>query len=280
MQKQLVILLFALSSSLFAPQNCGAQDYYTPPSRFRQPVAHNSQDSMRQTHVQQSTQKPFFFSFNAGLSFPVKDFGNKDTAKNFMVIGPDSTNAKGFANVGFHIAVSGGYFLTPNFGVLAKFGYNYNTFNASALNNIINGYYYYDIDGSFSIWQAMGGLFGNFQLSHNASFWVQGMIGTMYANFPSFSILLGPESINGSLPHSSTLAYSGGIGFEFVITPITSFNINLSYTSSGVIYPTFSYTYLGTYPGWPPNGYTYKQNTAVTMNYGDIDLTIGLLFHL
>jgi hypothetical protein len=257
--KRILFLLILFSSA------CMAQDYYYQPKPAPYTRPHSAyKDSLHQ--------RMFFLSINAGLSVPLRDYGSKDTAHNFMIIGPDSTNGKGFANIGFHGCIKGGIFLGPNYGLVGKLGLNYNTFDASTLNTIINGYYYYTINGGFSIWQFMGGAFANFKLEDNQSIWLEGMIGAVDANFPSFTVTIYNLAFNFDLQNATDFAWSLDMGYEKEITDNVSFVANITYTASELIYPTQTYNkyYYG----------SYTQHTPVTMSFGSLDFSIGLLFHL
>ncbi len=268
MKKIFGILLCTFHFSLCT---LSAQDYYrhpvTPPENYRQ-----------NNHFKDSLQrKSFFFAFNAGLSVPLRSFGSKDTAADFMIpTNSDSTHAKGFATVGFHIDAKAGYFLFPQFGLLAKISYNYNSFDANTLNNIINGYYYYTVNGGYSIWQFMGGVFGNFQVSPVSSLWIEGMIGDIHANFPSFSVSDGYVTLTGRLADANNLAGSLSIGIDYTINDNVSFIGSLSYSGATLSYPTSYYT--GSGKGYVTSSYT--QIHAITMPYGNLDLSIGLIFKL
>jgi hypothetical protein len=218
------------------------------------------------------------------LSVPLKDFGSKDTARNFMVIGPDSTNGKGFANLGFHGSATGGVYINPQFGFCAKIAYNENTFDGSTLNTIINGNYTYSINSNYSIWQFMGGIFINLQTDKNSAFWFQAMVGDINANFPSFSIYNLPArqfppylSWNFTLPNANDLAYMVSIGYEKALSRNIGFMVTLSYTGSELVYPSLTYNFTGPYTNLPQ---PYTQHTAVTMSFGSVDFGAGLIFHL
>jgi hypothetical protein len=254
---------------------CSAQDYYMPR------VSHRPNDGSRKDS---SKKTATFISLDFGFSIPLRDFGNKDTARNFMIIGPDSTHAKGFANVGFHGSATGGIYITPTFGVCGKIGYNENTFDESTLNLLVNGAYSYTINGNYSIWQFMGGFFGNFQTRKNSWVWIQAMGGVINANFPSFSIYNLPTNLfpqyiswNFTLPNATDFAYSLSIGYEISLSQNVSFLSTLTYTGSELVYPSLTYDLSGPYYNLPP---PYTQNTPVTMSFGSLDFSVGLLFHL
>lgn len=266
MIKRLLCILL-LCSSL-----CSAQDYYMPRS-----PSHPTGPMNRYTAKDSLKRKNFFISFNAGVSIPLGDFGKKDTNNLFIIpTNSDSVNAKGFANIGFHFNAKGGVFLTPNIGLLAKIGYSYTTFDANTLNNIINGYYYYTIVGNYNILQVMGGGFANFPVSQNTSIWVEGMLGNITTGYPSISVSNGVYTIDISPSTANDLAYSFSFGLEQVINPTLSFMANLSYTGAEISYPTCDYTFIG----YATNPITVHQIHPVTMSYGSIDISIGLMFHL
>jgi hypothetical protein len=252
-----------------------AQDYYIPRTNYHPKHIHTWKDSIPRI--------TYFFSFDIGISIPMRDYGSRDTTHNFMIYGPDSTNGKGFANVGFHASVSAGIFITPSVGVCAKIANNVNTFDQSSLNLLVNGQYSYAINDNYQIWQYMGGIFGNFHLGKKSSLWVQGMVGLINANFPSFSIYNLPQksfppnlSWDFTFPDANDLAYSLSLTYE---KPI-SFNVSLiataTYTGSELIYPTFTYSFSGPYTGLPQ---PYTQNTPITMSFGSLDISVGMLFH-
>ena len=237
---------------------CRAQDYYRPPVSHQPRHNNGWKDSV-----------------------PMRDFGSRDTTRNFMIIGPDSTNGKGFANVGFHASANGGIFITPNFGVSLKIGYNENTFDDATLNLLINGRYDYTINNNYTIWQFMGGVFGNFPLGKKSSLWVNGMAGLINANFPSFSIYNMPNfpadvSWNFTLPNANDFAYSFSIAYEKPISENISFTGTVSYTGSELAYPSLSWSLTGPYTQLP---IYYTQHYPVTMSFGTLDFAIGLLFH-
>lgn len=273
MKRIFVSLFFALSSSLFT--YCKAQDYYVPSADHHHGHAHTWKDSLHRIS--------FFYSFDLGVSVPLRDFGSRDTTHNFMIYGPDSTHGKGFANTGFHGSMSGGVFITPYMGLCAKIGYNENTFDETMLNLLVSGQYAYSINDNYSIWQFMGGVFGDFPLGKKSSVWVQGMVGLINVNFPSFSIYNLPQNIfppyvswNFSFPNASDLAYSVSITYEKPISTNVSLTVTGSYTGSDLMYPTLSYTLTGPYSGLP---ISHTQDTPVTMSFGSLDFSVGLLFH-
>lgn len=251
---------------------CKAQEYYVPRSNYKPVHTHSWKDSAH--HVS------FFFSFGAGVSVPMRDYGSRDTTRNFMVIGPDSTHGKGFANVGFHGNMSGGIFITPYMGFCVKLAYNQNTFDETTLNVLINGQYTYTINGDYDIWQFMGGVFGDFPLGKKSSLWVQGTIGLINANFPSFSIYNLPNlpylSWDFTLQNANSLAYSASLMYEQAISANVSIIATASYTGSELSYPFMTYEYSGPYTNLPP---AYTQHTPVTMSFGSLDFSVGLLFH-
>jgi len=267
-----LLCVFMLFSSV-----CSAQDYYIPLSSHQLRHVSSYKDSLKKTSS--------FISFNLGISIPMQQYGEKTTSSNFMVIGPDSTNGKGFANVGFHGNMNGGIFITPSFGVCAKVAYNENTFDESTLNLLVSTTpstnCTYTINGNYSIWQFMGGIFGNIQLGKTTSVWVQGMAGLINANFPSFSIYNLPNlnyvSWNFTLPNAYNLAYSLSLSFEKATSQNVSLLATLSYTGAELIYPSLTYNYSSPYYIFPP---PYTQNTPVTMSFGSLDISVGLLFHL
>jgi hypothetical protein len=269
-----ILALLVLSSSL-----CSAQDYYQPPSRFSNtPHTHSLIDTAR-PKSEQFGQSSFFFSFTAGVSIPMRDFGSKDTSQYFMIpTNTDSTHAKGFANVGFHFTLKGGFSLTPNFGLMADISYNYNTFDAATLNNIINGAYYYSITGNYNIWQFMGGAFLRFEANPTTFFRIEGMLGDIRSGYPSFSVSNGSETISGTLSPASDLCYSFSLGLEEEINETVSFIAEINYTGADLSYPTSRYTYSGFgVPPVPP--FTFTQNYPVTMPYGSLKFSVGVLFH-
>lgn len=206
-----------------------------------------------------------------------------------MIWGPDSTNGKGFANVGYHGNMSFGAVLSPPpgpvaFGICGKIGFDVNNFDEMTLNQLVNGAYTYSVNGNYTIWQFMGGAFADFQLGRTTSVRIQGMAGLINANFPSFSIYNLPVppflpylSWNFTLPDASDFAYSLSIDFEKGISKRTSIALTVSYTGAELSYPGLTYNFSGPYLGLPP---AYTQNTPVTMAYGSLDITIGILFHL
>ena len=271
--KFILVIIFTFTFSLFTSMLCSAQDYYTPaqkPPPHPKAAAHKPfNDSLRQ--------KPFFFALNAGVSFPILDFGAKDTTGNFMVLtNNNSTDAKGYATIGFHINAKGGYYLTPNFGLLAKVGLNHYGFDASSFNTTINGYYYYIITGSYNVWQLMGGGFATMPVNSSLSLRGEIMVGGIISNFPDFSADIGGvETFSGSLAPAHDFAYSFSGGIEQVINETVSFTSSLSYTGALLSYPTSNYTLTsGT------ASKSFYQNYPIFMKYGSIDLSIGLLFHL
>jgi opacity protein-like surface antigen len=270
------IFLFILISSF-----CYGQDYYNPPPA--------RQNAVPYTRLKDTTSanNPWFFSFNLGLSVPVRDYGSKDTSHNFMIIGPDSTHGKGFANLGFHASINGGIFLSKNYGIAIKIAYNQNSFDETGLNTIINGNYDYSINSSFFIWQFMGGVFGNYQVDRNSWFWVQGMVGVIHANFPSFSIYnlpayVAPTSLdvswNFTFPDASNFAYSLSAGYEKAISHNVSFITTLTYSGSELVYPGLSYNLTSPFTVTNPF-YTHTQSTPITMSFGSVDFSLGLIFH-
>lgn len=267
MKKALIILItfhFSLFTSL-----CSAQDVY----RHAPPPG-----SIYTKYKDTLHQKAFFFSFNAGLSAPLRQFASKDTSNNFMsLISNNTSNAQGFAQMGYHASVKGGIFLSQNFGVLAKIQYNYNTYDVSALNTILNGAYYYTINGNFNIWQFMGGGFFNAKLSRNLSVWVDGMAGDIIANYPSFTALIGGlETYSGTVTPSKGLGYAFSTSLEAAINENVSFLFAISYTGAIFSYPTSSYSEtIGSATSLP-----YTQYTPITMSYGSLDFSIGFLVHL
>ena len=265
-----VISLFTFTLSLLTSVHCGAQDYYMP----RNPAPTIKQQPYR--HLKDSLPKRMYFiSVNAGVSVPDGGFGEKDTTGFFMIpTNTDSTHAKGFANVGFHLNVKGGIYLSPTFGLLAKVGYSVHTYDANTLNNIINGYYYYTVNGNYSIWQVMGGAFLNLPLNELTSIRLEGMLGGIYSNYPTASVSNSIETINFSLSNASDLAYSLSVSVEQVINDRTSFVAGITYTGATLSYPTATYTYTGLVTG------TYYQRYPISMSYGTIDFSIGMLFHL
>jgi hypothetical protein len=269
-----IIFLFILFSSF-----CYGQDYYYPPTQYHSTPYAKPRDSLKGT--------AFFFSFDLGLSLPVRDYGSKDTARNFMIIGPDSTHGKGFANLGFHAHIEGGVFLSQNYGIAVKIAYNENSFDETTLNGIINGNYDYAINSNYNIWQFMGGVFGNYQADKNSTLWVQGMVGVIEANFPSFTIYNLPASIappslsiswNFSFPNATDFAYSLSIGYEKRISQNMSFITTLCYSGAELVYPALSYTLTSPYSTTNPF-FSHTQNTPVTMPFGSVDFSLGLLFH-
>lgn len=255
---------------------CNGQDYYMPPVNHHPGHGNNWKDSIKKA--------AFFFSFDMGVSVPFKDYASRDTTRNFMIIGPDSTNGKGFANAGFHAGFSGGFFLTPNFGLCAKVAYNQNSFDETTLNLLVNGNYSYSINDNYSIWQFMGGIFGNFQTGKSSSVWLQGMIGLINANFPSFSIYNLPQNLfppylswNFTLSNASDFAWCVSASYEKAISENVSLLGTVCYTGSELVYPSLTYNLSGPYYNLPP---PYTQNTPVTMSFGSLDFSVGLLFHL
>ncbi len=249
---------------------CQAQDYYMPRNPASSPKPQNYarfKDSI--------PAKRYFIALNLGISIPLGGFGEKDTNQYFMIpTNTDSTHAKGFANVGFHINAKGGIFLSQNFGLLAKVGYSVNTFDANSLNSIINGYYYYSVSGNYSIWQIMGGAFIRLPISDATSFRAEGMLGGIYANYPTASVSNSLETISFKLSNASDFAYSLSIGIEQEIDDNFSFTGGITYTGAELNYPTATYTYSGTVAG------TYYQRYPVSMSYGSLDFSIGLIYHL
>lgn len=255
--------------------SCMAQDYYVPPSSYHPGRIHTWHDS--------TPRVSFFFSFDVGVSVPLRNYGSRDTTRNFMIYGPDSTHGKGFANTGFHGSISGGIFITPYMGFCVKIAYNQNTFDQSTLNLLVNGQYIYAINSDYTIWQFMGGVFGNLQVGKKSSLWVQGMAGLINANFPSFSIYNFPLNIfppniswNFTFPDANDLAYSLSVSYEKPFSLNASFIATASYTGSELIYPTFTYNLSGPYSNLPP---PHTQHTPMTMSFGSLDFSVGLLFH-
>lgn len=252
---------------------CNAQDYYIPHAMHRPGQNHKWSDT--------TSKITYFFSFDLGVSIPMRDYGSTDTTHNFMIYGPDSTHGKGFAKTGFYGSISGGAFITPNFGVCAKIAYNENTFDESMINLLVNGQYNYTINDHFVVWQFMGGAFADIRIGKRASVWVQGMAGLIHANFPSFSIYNAyffPPYIswNFSLPNANDLAYSASLSYEQPISANVSVMLTASYTGAELVYPTLTYNLSGPYYNLPP---PYTQHTPVTMSFGSMNLSAGLLFH-
>jgi hypothetical protein len=264
------ISLFTFTFSLLTALLCGAQDYYMPRKAAPAPQQY--------PHFKDSVpKKMYFISVNAGISVPLGGFGEKDTNQFFMIpTNNDSTHAKGFANVGFHINAKGGIYLSQNFGFLAKVGYSVQTFDANTLNNIINGYYYYSISGNYSIWQVMGGAFISLPINESTFFRAEVMLGGIYANYPTATVSNSVESIKFSLSNASDFAYSLNAGIEQVINDNFSFIGSITYTGAELNYPTATYTYLinGVNVG------TFYQRYPVSMSYGSLDFSIGLIYHL
>ncbi len=263
-----IIYLFILFSSF-----CHAQDYYYQPVQPHQSNYTKPKDTLRF--------KNYFFSFSIGLSLPVRDYGSRDTSRNFMIYGPDSSHAKGFANLGFHASINGGVFLTPHVGLAVKIAYNENSFDQNTLNTILNGNYSYSINGNYHIWQIMGGAFVNYRVDKESWLWVQGMVGLINADFPSFSILGLPVfppqiSWNFTLPNANAVAYSLSIGYEKAISQNVSFITTLTYLGAELSYPSLTYDITGPYTGLP---LPYTQHYPVTMSFGSIDFSLGLIVH-
>lgn len=256
---------------------CYGQDYYIPRTSHQPRQGNSNRDSIKRTAS--------FISFNLGVSVPLREYAQKTTTTNFMVIGPDSTNGKGFANTGFHGNMNGGVFITPSFGLCTNIAYNDNTFDESTLNALVSTTpstnCTYTINGSYSIWQIMGGAFGNFQLGRTTTLWVQGMAGLINASFPSFSIYNLPNfpyvSWNFTLPNANAFAYSLNISFEKATSENVSLIATVSYTGAELSYPSLTYNYTSPYYTFPP---PYTQHTPVTMAFGSLDISVGLLFHL
>ncbi len=255
------LFLFILWSSF-----CTAQDYVqTNRPNYTRPFQKYN-DSLRKRN--------FFISVAFGIAYPTGEYGSKDTAHNFMIIGPDSTNAKGFANLGFHANISAGVFISKHVGVMGKFALDYNTFDVSTLNAYVNGLnYQYTLNEPFYIKQYMLGLFGNFKTNPTTTIWLQGMAGLISANFPAFTVTINTYNFDFNLEDANVFAYSLGLGCEKMISHSTGFLFNLTYTGSELVYPTMSYN---RYYNPPP----YTQNTPVTMAFGSLDFTIGVVFHL
>lgn len=268
MSKKILLLLLLFSSI------CRGQDYYIPQTN------HNYQPRQQNTYKDTNKKVSCFFSFDLGISQPLRDYGAKTTSNNFMIIGPDSTNGKGFANLGFHLSISGGIFITPNFGFCTKFTYNQNNFDADYLNLLTTGQCSYSILGDYGIYEFMGGGFGNFQLGKTTSIWVQGMVGLINANFPAFSIYNLPGyqylSWNFNLTNSNAFVYSLSIGFEKGLSQNISLIGTVSYSGAELSFIQ-TYYYSGPYTNLPP---PYTQATPVTMAFGSLDFSAGLLFHL
>jgi hypothetical protein len=271
-------LLFAFI--LFASV-CHGQDYYIPPANHN---PHAGYSNSRKDTLKKVTS---FISFDLGVSIPLREYAEKTTTNNFMIIGTDSTNGKGFANVGFHGSLCSGVFITPSFGACLKIVYNENSFDESSINTMVNGIpngnYIYSINGSYNIWQFMVGAFGNFQLGRTTSVWIQGMGGFIDANFPSFSIYNLPPNLfipylswNFTLPDATDFAYSLSISFEKGLSQNVSLIGTASYSGAELVYPGISYNFTGPYTNLP----SYTQTTPVTMAYGSLDISVGLLFHL
>ncbi len=261
------MVLFYFHSSFFILQ---AQDYARPSTHnYTRPYTTSGRDSLRF--------KKMFFSFNAGVAVPEGEYASRDTAKNFMILGPpDSTDGKGFANIGFHFNLNGGIFITPHFGIIAKAAFDYNTFDEIALNSSLGSNLSYTIDESYHILQYMFGIFGRFNIDNTSFIWVQGTVGLINANFPSFTgtVIYNKQAYlyTFSLDNANVFAYSLGFGLEKEIHGPLSFILNASYTGSELSYPTMTYNRYYTS--------SYTQNTPVTMSFGSIDITMGLLFHL
>jgi len=249
-----------------------AQEYYIPRTNYKPVHSHSWKDSVR--HIS------FFFSFDAGVSIPMRDYSSHDTTHNFMIISPDTTHGKGFANVGFHGSLAGGVFITPYVGFCVKIAYNQNSFDETDLNLLINGRYTYTINGDYSIWQFMGGVFGDFPLGKKSSLWVHGMIGLINVNFPSFSIYNLPGlpylSWDFTLQNANNLAYSVSLMYERTISTNVSIIGTAAYTGSQLSFPNPTYEFSGPYYNLPP---PYTQHTPVTMSFGSLDFSVGLLFH-
>lgn len=249
-----------------------AQDYYIPRSNYKPVQSHSWKDSVH--HVS------YFFSFDMGVSVPMRDYGSRDTTHNFMIISPDSTHGKGFANVGFHTTLAGGVFVTPYMGFCVKIAYNENTFDETTLNGLINGRYTYTVNGNYDIWQFMGGFFGDFPLSKKSSLWVKGMVGLINADFPSFSIYNIPGlpylSWDFTLQNANNLAYSLSLMYEQNISSNVSVIGTVSYSGAELNFPFMTYEFSGPYTNLPP---PYTQHTPVTMSFGSLDFSVGLLFH-
>lgn len=266
--KKALIILITLHLSLYT-HVCSAQDTY----RHAPPPG-----SIYAKYKDTLHQKPFFFSFNAGLSAPLRQFASKDTSANFMILtNNNNSTAKGYAQMGYQGFVNGGIFLSQNLGLLAKIQYNYNTYDVSSLNTTINGYYYYTLNGNYNIWQFMGGGFFTFKLAHSTNVWVDAMAGDIIANYPSYTALIsGIETYSGTLSQAKDLAYSFSTSLEFVINQNASFLFTVSYTGAILSYPTSTYSEtIYSIPSLP-----YTQYTPITMTYGSLDFSIGFLFHI
>jgi hypothetical protein len=254
------------------------QDYYMPHTSHALPPAHSYAQ-----HHDSLPKHAFFASLNFGISIPTGQFAAKDTVSYFMIpTNTDSTHAKGFANVGYHVNFTCGGYLTPNIGLVANLGYEHHSFDANTLNNIINGYYYYSIDGNYNIYQFMGGGFLCLPLNDGTSnFKFQAMIGGIYANYPNSTVSVTvtkgktyqTENINFQLSNATDFAYSLGISFEQYITDNVSFTTGISYSGAELNYPNALYNYSGAFTA------SYYQRYPVSMSYGSFDISIGLAVH-
>lgn len=260
--KKLVFLFFILPFSFFT---CVAQDVLNSPVNNHSTLWSANKDSSRKGHV--------FLALNAGLSFPGSNFGK--TNLNSLFIHPgDSTHALGYAGLGFNLNLSGGFFLTKKFGLLAKISYSHNAFEQAIFNSSNADQQTAYVSSGYNIWQFTAGAFKNFQITSEQSAWVTLMAGCTYANYPQVTISDTLHIFTFVLKNALNASVQLSVGYEIMVFQGIGLLGSLSYSFSELYYSPATYVY--SYPA----AETYSQSTPVHMNYGAMDLTIGMVFHL
>jgi hypothetical protein len=262
MKKKLILLLFTFHFSLFTLK---AQDIIGSPVNNNSTLWSPDKDSSRLHHG--------FFSVDAGVSLPGSNFANTNLGSLFIRQG-DSTHVVGYAYLGFNIHLTGGVFLTKTVGLIAKVSYSHNSFEQGILNADNANLQTATVSGNYNIWQFTGGVFKNFQFKNDQSVWIDLMAGCIDANYPQITITDTLSSYTFLVKNALNVNVQLSVGYEIMIFQGVGLIGTATYSFSELYYSPATYSYT-----WPV-AENYTQSTPVHMNYGAVDLTIGMVFHL
>ena len=200
--------------------------------------------------------KHFFISANYGINLPTDDYG---TASHMIASG----GIQGYAKTGTHANITCAVTVSGNISLLLRAGFD--------MNSIDNSITLYQYSGGFNILQIMGGISYQVAPSNNTLLRVQALVGYINANYPATTIIYQGLTETDSFQNATGLGYSMGVGFERKLNPTWGLVANLSYTAGYITYPSNSVSI---------NGATVNESTATNMNYGSVEMTVGVALHL
>ena len=225
-----------------------------------------------------STNHCFFISLSGGIGLPLLNFGSPT----YPAYNQDNSFRTGYATKGLNVNLTGGYYISDDFGFLVKFNYNADGFNATSY--VKNSYLSTDSNAtvtgsSYVIESYLAGIIfkmpeGLASTNNKFSITAYALAGIMHVSNSTINEMHFGGSSLLKEPSANALELNVGLGATYSLTKNIGLLLNIDLLAGNPMFANYTITGTGNIPAVTTYNYKTYMSTAI------LNTSLGLIIHL